>query len=555
MNLLLPILFLSIVLSLAHLVFSSKKPRKLLLLLLGLCPLIVLYGINPRWRLYTNHGFWHTAIVYRIASGEVPPTHPFLAGEPIRYAWGLHLLASLPLKACRLAPSYSFALINIVSLALAMILVFKISRILFDNERANVFSVIVTLFGFTFIHPLLLHPKNPLPASLGPFRLEFRGVPVFEKFCNANSLPVGLVFFLLYLLATIKFFREERIKREATVLVISVLGCAFFYPPFLPGIAASALVVCVARLFLPRTTDRPWRRSLLAAAIVFGSLFLAAPYLSPALSGPSGAARLFGRTAVINNLATFLLASAPLLVLIGISLSSLKKRLALGPSITLISVAAANLGCFLSVHLPENNEYKFLVLATVPVGVIGGVALPAFREKLGKWATFILLLLFLTPSYLWVKMRAGRYRWIEDRYGEKEGQIYSRDGEEDEIRRWIGENTDRDGIIIDSTSTMPVLTGRRLFYPSRLGSSGPGFAVSGILFATGHSPELLRKREAIVQRIYNPEKELTGDDRSYLRSLNGPVYLIVRSGEARGGDGFQPVFSSSRGNLTVHLLR
>ena len=142
--------------------------RKILLLILGISPLILIYAVNPKWRFFSAHGLMHTAIVYQIGNGTITPNNPFLGGEPLYYNWGYHSLAALLTRVLNLAPSYSFALINIISLVLAMILVYKISRQLVKNEWLNVLSVIIAIFGFTIFSLGMLIYFNRFLATI-PF--------------------------------------------------------------------------------------------------------------------------------------------------------------------------------------------------------------------------------------------------------------------------------------------------------------------------------------------------------------------------------------------------
>ena len=565
-NLLIAILFVPLLLFLIHLVFFYKRVHGIILLIIGLYPLIILYAINPKWRVYSNHGLWHTAIVYRIAGGEIPPLHPFLGGEPIRYCWGNHLLASLLLKTVTPTPSYAFALINIISLALSMILVAKISRTLINNVKVSIYSVICSLFGFSFIHPIILLWNNPGRSVFGPVQLEFRGIPAVVRFCNTNCLPPGMVFFLLFLWAMIRIYQDQAIKRISVYLALSILGCGIFYSPFLPGLIASTVCVCLARVYLSREPDHSYfiKRSLFALAILLGSLALLSPYLIPLHSGVAGIVLVLNWTALFKNTAAFSLVSAPVLILLGISRGFIKNRLARGPLITVIAVAVAPLGCYLLVHSPRNNEYIFLILTTVTLGIIGGAAWYAFQEKFGRWATFILLLVFLAPFYLWIQIKAGRYRNISLRYSESWECFHSNDQEEEELYRWIRAYLPENAIIIDSDPGIPILTGRGLFYPVRLGiggkplrSSGPGFAVSDILLNTGHNPDLIRRRRSVVGKIFNPYQQLSDNDWNYLSSIDKPLFLIARSEEIEtkfADNTMQPIFSTSHDRFKIYQM-
>jgi len=566
MNLTILVLFLPVLLFLIYLIFFYKHAHGIILLIIGLYPLIILYSINPKWRVYSYHGLWHTAIVYRIAGGEIPPLQPFLGGESIRYCWGNHLLASFLLKTVRVAPSYAFALINIISLALSMVLVGKISRMLINNPKVSIYSVICSLFGFSFIHPIILRWNNPSQSVFGPIRLEFRGIPAVVRFCNTNCLPPGLVFFLLFLWAMIRIYQDRTIKGIPIYLALSILGCGFFYSPFLPGLLASMACICLARIYLSRKPDRPdfIKRSILALVILLGSLALLSPFLVPIHSGLSGIVQVLSWSALLNNATAFILVSAPVLILLGINPDFIKNRLARGPLITIIAVAGATLGFYLLVHSPRNNEYIFLILATVTLGIIGGAAWYAFQEKFGRWATFILLLVFLAPFYLGIQLKASRYRNRSLRYTERGGYLHSNDREKDELCRWIREYLPADAIIIDSDPGIPILTGRSLFYPVRLGRSGkplkslgPGFAVADILLNTGHNPDLIRRRSSIVEKIFRSDQLLSEEDWDYLSSINKPLFLIAGSEktETKFTDKtMSPIFSTSHDRFKIYQI-
>lgn len=565
-NLQIALLSLPLLLFLIYLVFSFKRVNGAILLLIGLYPIIILFAINPKWRIYSYHSLWHTAIVYRIAGGEIPPIHPFLGGEPLRYCWGNHLIASVPLKAFTLAPSYAFALINIISLALSMVLVAKISRLMINNQKVSIYSVICSLFGFSFIHPIIIRWNNPSQAVFGPIRLEFRGIPAAVRFCNTNCLPPGMLFFLLYLWAMIRIYQDRTIKRMSIYLAFAILGCGFFYSPFLPGIIAGMVCLCPARVYLSRETDRTRfiKRSLLALAVLLGSLALLSPHLVSIHSGWSRIAQLFNWTALLKKTAAFALVSAPVLILIGINPGFIKNRLARGPLITVIAVAGANLGCYLLVHAPRDNEYIFLILLSVTLGIIGGAAWYAFQEKFGRWATFFLLLLFLTPFYLWIQRKSGLYRGISLRYAEEGGYLHSNDREEEELCRWIKGNLPADAMIIDSDPGTALLTGRQLFYPVRMGRSGkpfrslgPGFPVPDILMNTGHNPNLLRKRRVITEKIFRDGRRLSDDDWKYLHTINIPLFLVVRSEKTEtkfADNSARPIFSTSHDRFRVYQI-
>ena len=124
-----------VVIWLAFFVFSKKDMPKVGLLLLGLSPSILIYVFNPDFRIYSFHGFMHSGIVYQLLNGTIPPDNPAFSGLPLHYPWGWHCVAALITKVFNITPFYSFAISNIVSLFLSMVLVYKISRLVIKNEK------------------------------------------------------------------------------------------------------------------------------------------------------------------------------------------------------------------------------------------------------------------------------------------------------------------------------------------------------------------------------------------------------------------------------------
>ena len=133
-------------------------------------------------------------------------------------------------------------LINIVSLVLSIVLVYKISQQLIRDEKANALSVIISIFGTT------IFSRNTISTMLSCFhsgRPENRALPAAIKFSNVNGAPIGIVFFLLFVYAIIKLFANRERWSYAAVCFVSVLGCGFFYPPMLPGVIATVLAICL----------------------------------------------------------------------------------------------------------------------------------------------------------------------------------------------------------------------------------------------------------------------------------------------------------------------
>jgi len=245
---------------------AGKKIGKIWLVVLGVAPVVLIYVLNPEFRVYSFHSFMHAGITYQILNGNLPPSDPLLAGHAAAYPWAAHLIAAGMSRIFNITPFLSIAVMNVASLALAMILIYRISKILVDDERANILSVVVSIYGITVANPSLLR--------LLAFKLptEFRGVPILLKFITINVLPIGLVGFLLVIYVVLRLESSGRTLLKVAALLAALLGVGFTYPAFLPGIAASLAVAWIATLVLFRRETLRWSlRTLISTVLALGA--------------------------------------------------------------------------------------------------------------------------------------------------------------------------------------------------------------------------------------------------------------------------------------------
>jgi len=274
-------------------------------------PLVVVYVAGPNNRIFSFHGFVHTAISYQISNGVVPPGHPFLAGQPLFYHWGFHFLGACVSGLLRISPFWAFAAINTVSLFFAAMLIYALSRLLIKDVRANVLSVVVCIWGIT---PLPTETMLPLPL------VRTTIYPIL-KYCNLNAVPSGLVFYLLFLYTLVQLFSDEKFEiRYLAALLISIVGGGFLYPPFTPGIVSCFLVLPVAFLAVGVRNDDlvgDWfKRYLVIALMALAGGFLLWPYLSSISSGIRGAMRFFVVGSGLIKIRSYFAVYAPALLVI-----------------------------------------------------------------------------------------------------------------------------------------------------------------------------------------------------------------------------------------------
>ena len=196
----------SITLAVALFWLLKIKANNLLLLLLGLLPIVIVYIINPYNRVYSAHGFMHMSFVYQIYNGIFPPQNPLIAGEDLLYPWGIHLLVAAIIKVTQISPSSIFALINVLSLLLTIVLVFKIAYLLFSSRLTAIFAVFLSVFGVTFFDR----------GAIATFLNYLTNISISEpraiigiKFTNMNAMPLGIMFFTLFIYALVSIFTQN----------------------------------------------------------------------------------------------------------------------------------------------------------------------------------------------------------------------------------------------------------------------------------------------------------------------------------------------------------
>jgi hypothetical protein len=540
------------------LILSGRRIPKIWLILWGISPVLVVYLLNPDFRIYSFHSFMHGGIVYQIMNGNIPPFDPLVGGYRAHYPWGPHLIAAALSKAFGVTPFYSLAFLNVASLAAVLVLVYRISRQLVEDERYGILAVICSIYGSTMFIPEML---KGLPEG---FPAEIRGIPILHKFITLNTLPIGLVCFLLALYSAIRLFKGGRLIGTGILLLASIVGTGFLYPAFLPGIVAAVLAGIVVAAVL-QASGR-YRIDWLRVGLIFGATCVALavlrPYLTTIGSGTLSNLAIFNWEYVGKNAVKYLLVATPMLVIVLVSWRSLRDRLQ-RPGLVILSILTiATLGSYVFTHLPLDNEYKFLLLSSVALGILGGAALGTMLERRRKLLVFVLIALLLIPSFRIVRLRVSRGRDIASTYVERGTEIHSTNEEEDELYTWIRENTAPNSVFIDRKLEIPVLAQRQLLVATggtrRVGQKGFGGVNVILQFQSGYDGEMLNTRRRIIDRMYSNPGALSEAEWAEIRSLPGDVYVVGRTLCQCGKQlraGFESVFTSSDSTYTLYKIR
>jgi hypothetical protein len=547
--------FIVVVFALVLKFFTSVRVSRIWLVLAGLAPVISVNIVNPLFRVWSFHSLMHGGIVYQILNGNIPPPAPLVGGTPLRYPWGAHLLAAAMCKAANITPFTSIAVINVASLLASLVLAYKISKTLFDDEIANILSPLVAFFA----------------TSLGPGRLvqmlpdaiptEFRGIPLLGKYCTTNALPLGVVFMLLFQLSALRLFAGRPAWRYLLLAACSIAGCGFFYAPFLPGIVAGAGLAFLLSLGLGRVGSKDLRLKefALLMAVVAGCLLALRPYLASIGGGIMSQAVWFAPVWIGRNLLRYLVVTVPLLLVVLFAWNRLKAALRHQGLLFMLAMVAGNLVCYLFIHLPFKGEYKFLLISLITLGVLGGIAFRILLDRSRMLVLVVLAALLLQAVTIIARTSQGRKEQYH--YLEKGTALETTHAQREELYEWIRTHTPTDAIFLDDDIEIPALAQRQLYIPPREFWGLPprrGYGqVNDVLdLQSGYVPDLLEHRAEVLKEIYDPGMPLTGQELEEIRNLPGPAY-IVSSGprlKAKFDADLEEVFHTSAGTYQVYLV-
>lgn len=564
---------ISLVFILYKLVFSHHKIPLLWILLVFALILTFVYILNPNNRIYSHHGFMHAGITYQILNGQVPPTNPLLAGKKLLYPWGYEFAAAVITYTFNISPFYSYALLNIASLIAAMFLVYKISQLLIEDNNACILSVLISMYGITIFNKYLLglFKRINFWGNENPFFPEYRGLPVFTKFCNINGTPLGLVFYLVFLYSAFKISVGKNSILYAVIVFLSILAIGFTYPQFLPAAVISALCICLANIVIHKKEKMIFLRKvfLIIPPLMIGLIFIS-PYFFSISSGIKTGVQLFNTESVLLNSISSLIVFFPILIVIFLNRKFLWNY---SNRKVLIAVAVstfAALGCYICMHMAYHNEYKSLVLTEITLGILGGIALSNTKQWCNKFILFIVLIAFVFPMFDIVYKKLSRFDLVPVMFTEKGKNLCPKDTEEEQLYQWIRNQTNVDDIFFDTTPNIPVFAQRQLFIAAdtivkvkdetgqqfQIYNPGYNYAIRSHLEKTcGYDPALVQNRYDILQKIYNPNQELTQQQTKELSSSNNRIYVIVRKAMFPGPFKnvlFDKVFQSSQGNFSVY---
>ncbi|MGV7223499.1 MAG: hypothetical protein ACQ9MH_18460 [Nitrospinales bacterium] len=545
-----------------RLIFSDKKAPLSIAVLLPVLAVATLYYINPSWRIYSSHGFYRAGIVYQIINGSVPPLDPLFADYTVNSPWGFAWLVAIVSKSLNVSPFYSFAIINLICLFFSCIGIYIITGLLYKNHRAQIFSVLISLFAVTPFSQHLLIAIQSLFHNQQP---EARATPVFVKFMNVNGNPVGILFFVLFLYAAIKLFKNGKPLTTGLILYVSFVGAGFFYAPVLPGMAASLAFLILFSLFKNlRSSTFSWKITLFLFLVFVLGIITIRPYFLTITSGVGSDIHFFNPLFVYKSTVNLLTALLPLLLIIFLMRKHLQSSIDRTAGMILLITIGSLTSCFLFVHILDSAEYKFLGLAGISIGILGGLAFEGIAQK-KKWATLVLICLFILPSLdkYWRSIFRVRNHPIMSATEtpsvyENGTQLFVNNHEEAELYHWIKENTSSDQLFIDTTLRLPIYAQRRLLtgvdQPDGNVEIGYSIYMDGFALRNGYDEDEFNLRTKIVRNVYGWESTMNRKKAlEYLSQRS--ILIIVRKDNSTlpfQESGLRKIFRSSNGKYLIY---
>ena len=544
-----------------RLIFFKKPPRAIWVAVFGTLVILGVHLLNPNNRVYSSHGFMHAGLVYEILNGNIPPSNPFLGRMPLLWPWGYHFLAAGFVWSLNVSPPWAFAIINLLALHGIVFLVYRTSGLLIGDSRANIFSVILSIFTVAFVDWKI---AGILDRSLGVF-VESKATPAFARFTNSSGMPLGLLFYLLFIYTVLLIFnRTEKWRRLLIVLLISILGTGFFYFQMLPGLLGSFGAFFLFKLYClckNKTRSGTFKLFGATATVALGCLILL-PYALPLTGGAKGKLSILTPSWIWHNVTSIFFVSLPILTLILISRKHLKHRVALQPLHDFIFLTLGVSATYICLHFPENNEYKFLSLAMSMLGILGGIALAFHCNGKMKYIVLILMLILSNSFFRDVKYKL-RKKYSELSYREA-GRKILMPGEEGQLYEWLANNTPGDIMVVDTELKVPFLAQRQLFIAQDklidgqiIRQPGIGLHMLQLLFIehSGYSSDLVDYRYRILDKIYDPQTKLNDEELTDFFLTHENILIVVRRQDLASRfatDRFDLVFNSSNSNFKVY---
>jgi hypothetical protein len=342
----------------------------------------------------SHHGFFHSAYVYQVLAGHVPPENVTLPGHASNTYWPYHaLLAGLVALLSIPAPLAS-AWLNLALLAGSLGWAYVLVRELYGGVRPG-FGPLLALFALfggnllAALHVLLLATAG---VALEPRAMVLLGDvrlgTLLAKFANYTGASLGVYFYVVVLLVAVRVLRGRARGFDLVLGGLALLGAfalhaitgAFVLAGFPPAMAAAAGLVAwlgpAAGEASPRPSLAALRQPLSSVAgrrAAAVALLALAVLTAPVLVFMANASSEFPEPPRIGLPDAFALSviavSYPVLPLfVAGVVRALRRRDAAVVFLALVCLGGYALASVVSIS--GRNEYKFIYLGTIALCLV-----------------------------------------------------------------------------------------------------------------------------------------------------------------------------------------
>ncbi len=340
------------------------------------------------------HGRFHAAYVYQIFNGIIPPTNVHAAGEPVNFYWPWHVLIVSVMKIGQIAPFEANAIVGSLALGTTCLALFVLARRL---GMTIAFSLGFPLFTLGMLR--ITTSATQLFKEVTLVGMDLRITSTVDKFLNFSSFPTAFAAFAAFALAfqwecVSRWRGDERVNPWCWVCTLAM---GFFSPVTLLAYDLWIGLVVATQFDLSMSLEDA-RRRLQKEIIRYWPLVLCHIIIAPFLIRASS---LMGGTTSIElaplDLLRHLVAMQkmiwvfPVALIAGVYLQ-FRRLQSIDRARTrwFAWVGPIGLLLFPFIEMPDHNEYKIVLLWSLPLGLVIVLALSEIVKERSR-ATRILV--------------------------------------------------------------------------------------------------------------------------------------------------------------------
>lgn len=242
-------------------------------------PSVLAVALAPRVQI-SHHGFFHSAYVYQVIAGRIPPENVTLPGHPSNTYWPYHALLAAMVELFGLPAPLASALLNAAILIGSLAWTAAIVRELYGPRPIGqgALCAVLGLFGANLFGGLywLLRAAGGagFEPRVGVIVGDVRLATLLAKFANYTGAALGVYFYVFGLLVAVRWLRGRARGFDLVLAVMALLGAfalhaitgAFMLAGFAGALTGALLLVALLEGTLGRVLSPRRLRDALRAA-------------------------------------------------------------------------------------------------------------------------------------------------------------------------------------------------------------------------------------------------------------------------------------------------